>query len=156
VTSLTAIHEAGHAWAYWRVGLPLRYITLRPADPQTVGLCRPWRPRRIPGATMALVASAGPIAEAMEQEMRGADDPWFDWNDHLLGAVLAGGHDDLPKAGGLLDRPESTANIKALLRADWESVTALATALDARKTVRGRDAFDLLADSSRTARTAQR
>jgi hypothetical protein len=45
---MTAFHEAGHAWAYWRARKPLRYITIRPraaGGQPGHGICRPWKPR---------------------------------------------------------------------------------------------------------------
>jgi len=146
--SATSIHEAGHAWAYWRSDLPLRYITIRPSDPTAIGVCRPWRPRMIPISTMAVIASAGPIAQAvLTQE---GDDQGLDWEDYLLGAVMAGGSCDLDKAAGMLDDQDSTAALRTAMLADWPALLALATALDESKTIPGRAAFQLLADSLRT------
>jgi hypothetical protein len=141
-----AVHEAGHAWAYRVCRLPLRYVTMRPRDPRLSGICRVWKPRRIDIGVNAFVASAGPIAEAIFDQDTTPDDD-YEWQDHLAGAVLAGGHDDLSLSMGMLDSPGSVDAIRRMLQQEWVGIEALASRLVADGTV-GRDAFELLRASS--------
>jgi hypothetical protein len=87
---LTAYHEAGYAWAYRLHHKPLRYVTVRPREAGLTGTCRPWKPRRLDIGVNAFIASARPIAEAMFSQGT-SEDEWIEWDDHLVGAVLAGG-----------------------------------------------------------------
>lgn len=145
----SAVHEAGHAWAYHRANKPLRYVTLRPREAGVSGLCRPWKPRRLDLTAYALIASSGPIAEAMSSfeaeggELSNALDS-FDFGDHLSGAVLAGGHDDLRHSLGMLDDPSAIDYLRAELARDWSPVQTLARLLSGKGTVPGRTAFEVL------------
>ena len=136
----TAIHEAGHAWAYHREGKPLRYVTIRPREAGVTGVCRPWKPRRLDVVKAAWIASAGPVAEAMWFHRRDLDDE-FEWEDHLNGAVLAGGHDDLSQSMGMLDSPDVVTMLRGWLESDWPRIERLADRLCDAGTVSGRDAF---------------
>ena len=137
------IHEAGHAWAYWRFGLSLRYITVRPSTPGLDGVCRPWRPRAVRREHLALIATCGPVAEAMHTQWLN-DDEDLDWDDYLAGAVLVGGHDDERRAGGLLDDARAVRWIREELDRDWAGISDLADLLRTEKTIGGRAAFRLL------------
>lgn len=140
---LTAWHEAGHAWAYARCGMPLRYLTIRPRNPGLTGVCRPWKPRRTDIGATSFIAAAGPIAEAVHDQAANTD-PWLEWDDYLSGAVLAGGHDDLTQSFGLLDSPEAIERIRGQVEADWPGITRLAEQLLSTRTVSGRAAWELL------------
>src|SRR5215217_4794321 len=117
-TMAIAMHESGHAWAFYMHRLPLRYITVRPRTPGVTGVCRPWKPPLIGIGIGASIARAGPIAEAMcDQDTAPEGDDWLEWRDYLVGAVLAGsaarsspatqplanGQDDLSLSIGMLD-----------------------------------------------------
>ena len=142
---VTAVHEAGHAWAYRLNQKPLRYVTVKPRRPEMSGLCQPWRPRRIKTSDYAWIASAGPIAEAIHCQQTDVQNiDGLEWDDYLLGAVLAGGHEDLRRSLGMLDNPASVAVIADMLREDWPGITALAERLMDPRTVTGVEAFHLL------------
>lgn len=152
MTAAAAIHEAGHVWAYHAHRLPIRYVTLRPRNNGLcTGMVALWRGRRIDPFVAGWIASAGPIAEAIHT-IRTDPAADSDWDDHLRGAVLAGGHDDLQRSGGLLDNPGVVAFIRGGVERDWGAITALAHLLGVRKTVGGPEAFNRLADSQRTSR----
>ena len=139
----TAFHEAGHAWAYRLRELPLRYVTTRPRD-GSLGICRPWKPRRIDPYDAMFTASAGPVAQAIWSQQMYPDDG-YDWHDYLVGAVLCGGHDDLSKANGMLDSPSVMEWMRGEQQRHWPAISALAQALIERHTLSGRDAFSILA-----------
>lgn len=133
---MTAVHEAGHAWAYYRHRKPLRYATIRPASQNLVGICRPWRQRRIDLGASMWIASAGPIAQAMHAERTSED--WEEWDDLLLATVLTGGDDDYAQSLGALDSPEYVALLRGELERDWAAVETVAAELMATGTVHGR------------------
>jgi hypothetical protein len=141
---LTAVHEAGHAWAYRDLGKPLRYVTIRPRTPGAVGLCKPWKPRRLTGWLMPLIAAAGPIAEAMHRWAKRPDDD-LEWDDYLSDAVFDGGRDDLSRSLGLLDNEDFVSTMRASLDRDWPAIERLARVLVAKGTVSGATAFATLA-----------
>jgi hypothetical protein len=60
---LTACHEAAHAVAYWMMGRPFRYVTIRARGAMTAGRVMLYRPRYMGSRNLALVAAAGPVAE---------------------------------------------------------------------------------------------
>lgn len=139
-----AFHEAGHAWAYVSAGRAIRYVTIRPRTPGCTGFTAVPR-RRIAIGLTVLVAAAGPIAEAIHTS-RDDDDGDFplDWDDHLLGAVLAGGRHDAEEALGLLDDPGSVAVLRGELESDWHRIAALAAELLTSRTVDGHTAAAIL------------
>lgn len=143
---LTAVHEAGHAWAYYRYGLPLRYVTLRPRGAATVGMCRPWRPRPVDADANAYIAAAGPIAQAVEQWRSDASDPWREaFDDYLTAAVLwGGGHDDAAHARYYLSDAAMATAVRASLERDWAGVAAVAEQLITVATMPGRQVRALL------------
>ncbi|MBN6034157.1 hypothetical protein [Amycolatopsis sp. 195334CR] len=95
---LTAWHEAGHAVVYLLQGRSLRYVTLRPRTAGRVGFTAV-RPRRVELSTLAVVAHAGPLAQARyvldttsaAERLREG----ITAGDVRVGAYLHGGHDDL-------------------------------------------------------------
>ena len=144
-----AFHEVGHAWAYMLARKPLRYVTIRPRSPGLTGLCQPWKPRRIDDWQSALIASTGPIAEAMWiMDNGGEEDAYLEWDDYLTGAVLAGGHDDLKASLGMLDSADTVKAIREELRSSWAAISQAAELLLAQRTVSGREIFDALASTA--------
>lgn len=138
----TAIHEAGHAWAYHRANKPLRYVTIHPREPGVSGACRPWKPRRIDIVLFAQIAAAGPIAEAMWAMNHDVDNVGnWEFDDYLTGAVLSGGCDDLQHALGMLDSSDVVEFLRAQIETDWLKVERVANQLMEAGTVSGRDAF---------------
>lgn len=139
---VTAIHEAGHAWAYHRHDKPLRYITIRPIGQGVAGICRPWKPRRMNAGVAAFIASAGPIAEALH--LRATDADHFEWEDLLTAAVLTGGHDDYEASLGYLDSADVVGLIRSEIESEWSAIEDLADRLMSVGTVSGREAFEVL------------
>lgn len=142
---VTAIHEAGHAWAYRRCKMPLRYVTIRPRDALTAGICRPWKPRRMDIGAAVLIAVAGPVAQAMLAQL--TDTYEYDdviWDDYVVRAVWSGGGEDHVDSLGLLDHSAATLGIRSQMQDDWAAITRLAEALVEEHTVDGKRAFELL------------
>lgn len=150
---VTAFHEAGHAWAYHRSSMPLRYITIRPRTPGVVGLTKPWKPRR--GHDQERIAAAGPLAQAIHAQS--IDDCAYpiDWEDQLFGAILFGGESVALVAGLYLEAPVLVNLERANLLADWDRIAALAHALVERRTVSGLEAFRLLSCDRRKRHVAE-
>lgn len=141
----TAHHEAGHAWAYYRHGLPLRYATIRPRTRGHLGHCIPWKPRRIGPMESAFIAAAGPMAQAVwDEQAEPEPDEFIDWRDYVMGAVLTGGHDDLAQACGLLDGGAAEW-VRGEVLADWVAISQVAAALVIGGTVHGADLRRMLA-----------
>ncbi|WP_448072327.1 hypothetical protein [Georgenia yuyongxinii] len=141
----TAIHEAGHAWAYVRQRRSIRYLTLRPRPP---ALGRTVVQRKVVDMyALSFSAAAGPVAEALWCQRAADDDPWQDlgWEDYLAGAFLAGGHDDqqaiLPE---LLDSASWIEILRDELDADWRRVVDLGELLTERGRLDGGEAARIL------------
>jgi hypothetical protein len=150
MTLVAAIHEAGHVWAYSQPrALPIRYVTIRPRTGGAGAGSVQVHPRRIDPWRKAWIASAGPVAEAIWSQMSGDPDDGTEWGDHLCGAVLSGGQDDLRNAtfGGysMLDDTQATQAIRDGLRRAWAGIMRLAEQLAEHGTVLGPAAFELLA-----------
>lgn len=143
---VVAFHEAGHAWAYWRANLPVRYATIRAAGGG--GIVRPRAPRKIDIGTQAFTAAAGPIAEALHLMRAEPDADLYEWGDFVAGAVLDGGHSDLEIAGDLID----DESLRDEIDSDWRRVALLAERLVSLGTVSGAVAFDLLSSGKREIR----
>lgn len=149
---ITAIHEAGHAWAYAKWNLPLRYVTVRPRTPGIAGQCMLWGPRRISTAQSEEIAAAGPIAETRHALLTEEADEVYDFEDYLEAIMLWGGRHDEPKAENLLyartldefgfivqnpafDLYEEIIN-------DWTRIQRVATMLIREGTLQGREVFE--------------
>jgi len=146
----TAFHEAGHAWGYFVSHKPLRYITIRARRGGGMpgnGSCQPWKPRRIDIGVAAWIAAAGPMAEAIWLQQSDTQDELDDiiFDDYLVGALFAGGREDLERSRGLLDSNTSVEFMREALLGDWSKITALAEGLVAERTLSGAKAFELLA-----------
>lgn len=143
----TAIHEAGHALIYLRKGRALRYVTLRPRTPHTVGRCVV-RPRRVSSWDVDYVASAGPVAEAEHRWLAEREEGTI-WDDVMVAALLDGGcgdrdamHSDMyientPLRDGLLGE----------LREAWAGLDALADVLVLERTLTGGRCRQILLDT---------
>ncbi|WP_215549137.1 M50 family metallopeptidase [Amycolatopsis sp. CA-230715] len=146
--SLTAWHEAGHAVVYLLQGRSLRYVTLRPRTAGRAGFTAV-RPRRVDPSALAVVAHAGPLAQARHVldttstvERRRED---ITAEDVRLDAYLHGGHDDLAviaearRAYGLPTRqPDLWAGIaQDLIDRYWTEIGRVATGLLEHRTVTG-------------------
>lgn len=151
----TAIHEAGHAWAYQRFGLPLRYVTIRPREKGVDGRCTPWRPRRIPAWMAAEIAAAGPIAEAVHTS-RAERAHVDDFHLYLTGAIFAGGREDEQKVGDRFESAQFVDFMRFMVELNWHRIETVAAMLMERGTVSGRDAFDELSPSPRRGRSVGR
>lgn len=141
----TCHHEAGHAWVYWLHRLPLRYVTVRPRGAGLVGICRPWKPRPINAATAAMIAAAGPIAQAIYDQGADPDAEMYEWGDFMFAAYIGGGHGDFEGSMGLLDR--NTEGLREWVLVGWPGILAVADALAARGTVPGSEVFAMFTDT---------
>lgn len=159
--TLTAWHEAGHAVAYVVQGRSLRYVTLRPRRAGRAGFTAV-RPRPVELSTVAVIAHAGPLAQARhildttsDTDLRRED---ITAADIRLDAYLHGGHDDLQlvaqarRAYGLparqTDMWEGIA--QDLLDRHWPQVAAVAAGLLEHRTLTGRQIRDCFDDTAPT------
>ncbi|WP_410658358.1 hypothetical protein [Amycolatopsis sp. lyj-112] len=145
---VTAWHEAAHAVVYLLQGRSLRYVTLRPSGAGRAGFTAV-RPRRADLSSVAVVAHAGPLAQARYVLEAISADEWLDEGvtveDIRLGAYLHGGHDDLAliaqarQAYGFSDRqPDLWAGIaQDLVDRHWTDIGRIAEALVERRTLTG-------------------
>lgn len=146
--TLTAWHEAGHAVAYVVQGRSLRYVTLRPRGTGRAGFTAV-RPRAVELSTVAVVAHAGPLAQARhvldttsDIELRRED---ITADDVRLDAYLHGGHDDLQliaqarRAYGLPARQADpwAGMAQDMLDRYWPQVAQIAAALLEHRTLTG-------------------
>lgn len=144
--TVTAYHEAGHAWAYWQARKPLRYVTIRPkagGGRPGHGRCQVWKPRRTNIVQNAWIAAAGPVAEAIWSQSNDPDDD-ITFADHLTGVFLLTGTAGVADSLGMLDSAPFVEVLRSGLLSDWVGITALAERLVAEKTVSGHMAFELL------------
>ncbi|MFI7122659.1 hypothetical protein [Amycolatopsis sp. NPDC049868] len=145
---MTAWHEAGHAVVYLLQGGSLRYVTLRPHGAGHVGFTAV-RPRPVDLGAQAVVAHAGPLAQARhvldatsaaERRHEGVTD-----DDVRLGSYLHGGHDDLAliaqarQAYGLaVDQPDLWAEIaQDIVDRHWADISRIAKTLLEHRTLTG-------------------
>ncbi|AIG80507.1 Hypothetical protein AJAP_38615 [Amycolatopsis japonica] len=145
---LTAWHEAGHVVVYLLQGRSLRYVTLRPRGIGRVGFTAV-RPRRVELSSVAVVAHAGPLAQARHVlEVTSEAERLHEGvtaEDVRLGAYLHGGHDDLAlivearRAYGLADdQPDLWAEIaQDLVDRHWTDISRIAEALLEHRTLTG-------------------
>jgi hypothetical protein len=126
----------------------VQYVTLRPRTPGAVGRVAS-SSRRIDVGAKTFIASAGPIAEALQRmrltEGEDLSEDWDDpWGTQLTVALLDGGQADLAESAGMLDHPAAVALLRAELEKAWEPVTELAAALLQHSTVPGRLVHQIL------------
>lgn len=153
---LTAWHEAGHAVVYVLQGRALRYVTLRPRGTGRAGFTAV-RPRAVDLSSVAVVAHAGPLAQARHildttstVELRQED---LTPEDITLDAYLHGGHDDLAliaqarQAYGLPARQaDPWAGIaRDLINRHWPQIGHVAAGLLEHRTLTGRQVRACLA-----------
>jgi len=156
--TLTAWHEAGHAVVYVLQGRSLRYVTLRPRGTGRAGFTAV-RPRPVDLASVAVVAHAGPLAQARHvldstsaAELRRED---LTPEAIALDAYLHGGHDDLAlvaqarRAYGLPARQaDPWAGIaRDLIGQYWPQIGRVAAGLLAHRTLTGRQVRAYLDDA---------
>ncbi|MEU3622538.1 hypothetical protein BS329_03700 [Amycolatopsis coloradensis] len=142
---VTAWHEAGHAIVYLQ-GRSLRYVTLRPRAAGRAGFTAV-RPRCVDLGTQAVVAHAGPLAQARHVlEATSAAERLHEGvtaEDVRLGAYLHSGHDDLAliahtrQAYGFSGRqPEPRAEVaQDLVDRHWTDICRIATRLLKHRTL---------------------
>jgi hypothetical protein len=142
-----AFHEAGHAWAYERSGLRVRYATLRPRAAGAVGRVVGVR-RTVAAHEISVPALGGPLAESMYIDGALQADLPVHPDDLLQYALDLGGggpHGDAEKIGrGILDLTEFVAAVRAQMHEEWQGITNLAERLVTAGTVRGPEARELL------------
>lgn len=149
---ITAIHEAGHAWAYAKWNLPLRYVTVRPRTPNIAGQCMLWGPRRISKTQSEEIAAAGPIAETRHTLLSEGADEVYDFGDYLEVIMMMGGLHDGPRAENLLYArtvdeegfivEDPAFDLYEEIINDWAGIERVATRLVSEGTIRGRDVFE--------------
>lgn len=83
----TAHHEAGHAWYYWRRGIAVRYVSLRPRD-GSLGLTVRRTPGRESWPNLAENALAGIVAEALYQQRESEPEYGLEPADYITGAWM--------------------------------------------------------------------
>ncbi|GAB2790644.1 hypothetical protein [Amycolatopsis magusensis] len=145
---VTAWHEAGHAVVYLLQGRSLRYVTLRPRTPGRAGFTAVG-PRRVDLSTLAVVAHAGPLAQARHildtTSSAGRSREEVTADDVRLDAYLHGGHDDLAviadarRAYGLAaGQPDLWAGIaQDLIDRYWTEIGRVATGLLEHRSLTG-------------------
>lgn len=151
---LTAVHEAGHAVARMVLGMPaFRYVTISGRGVRGRVVVRPVRVNPYDSVVCAL---AGPVAQAYEtwrgsvgELVHGQDEDGCTFDDHVVGAYLTGGHDDL-QAPCQPFGPDyvSFALVPTVLlvRQNWSAVQALAERLLEKGTVTHREAREACPD----------
>jgi hypothetical protein len=146
--SVTAWHEAGHAVVYLLQGRSLRYVTLRPRAAGRRGFTAV-RPRPVDLSSLAVVAHAGPLAQARHVlDTTSAAERYREdvtAEDVRVEAYLHGGHDDLAviaearRAYGLpAGQPELWAGIAHdLIDRYWPEIGRVAVELLEHRTLTG-------------------
>lgn len=145
VSETTAWHEAGHAVARAVLGLPFRYVTIRPRSPGTLGNIAA-RPARRPGWALAVAAAAGPWAELRYLADESGDEDEAAWLVGLLGGC-SGDEDDLDRllTTGVWPYPQSPADVvEGLLGPMIGVVEAVASKLLASGTLQSADVARLV------------
>ncbi|MCQ9162996.1 hypothetical protein [Arthrobacter sp. STN4] len=149
---LTAIHEAGHTVAYYKLGREVISVSIQSAEEHR-GLTLPV-PAMIDDIDRAQVLVAGPVAQAMATLAAAEPDEWGTdeqeiWADHAAGALMSGGQGDIEDfpvsftdRGAAFDMWADVVRLQ--LTALWTPLIALAEALVARETLTGAEAFAVL------------
>jgi hypothetical protein len=154
--TLTAWHEAGHVVVYVLQGRSLRYVTLRPRGTGRAGFTAV-RPRPVDLSSVAVVAHAGPLAQARHVldttsavELRRED---LTPEDITLDAYLHGGHNDLAliaQARQVYGLPVRQADpwagiARDLINQYWPQIGHVAAGLLEHRTLAGRQVHAYLA-----------
>jgi|GEM_PF-2416319 hypothetical protein len=141
---VTAIHEAGHAWAYCQQRRSIRYLTIRPRGLGVVGRTAV-RAKLVPDFDAGYSAIAGPIAQAV-WSMGHPEDEWgLDWDDYFTGALLSGGHDDMERIPiWMLDNSEYVGHLRDAIEQQWPRLVTLAEHLVEIRTMDGSSVRSIL------------
>ena len=126
----TAAHEAGHAVAYLLHRRSFRYVTIRAKGGPGSGQVAV-RPRRMDAFARAVIAAAGPAAEARHLRSFGLDE------DEVIGMILLGGCGSDFQKMKVQGAPAGFAEayVEQVLAPLWGSVDRLAGRLVERGTV---------------------
>jgi hypothetical protein len=135
VSEITAIHEAAHAVAAIRVGLPFELVTAQPDDAAETDGALHWIELHeelglmMPPESLAIVLLAGPCAEARVRRLR---------FDRVLSGEAAMDDRDSISTLGLSDEQFITASrdALALIDEDWLVIERVANALRNGKQLR--------------------
>ena len=128
ISEITAIHEAAHAVAAIRVGLPFELVTARPDDAEDTDGALHWIELHdelgltMPPEALAIVLLAGPCAEARVRRLR---------FDRVLSGEGAMDDRESISTLGLSDAQFITASrdTLALIDQDWPAIERVANAL---------------------------
>ena len=133
-----AFHEAGHALACTWVGSDIKFITLAPEVAWAGGqiMRRDTHDR----GKNALIAAAGPIAEALYLTATEGGD-LGDW---LIFTLQNGGQNDYANSCGIFENTELVQALVDALGSGWRRIADLADALVRRTRVEGPDAEAIL------------
>jgi len=132
---ITAIHEAAHAVAAIRTGLPFEHVSAVPDDADETDGALHWIELHdqlgltMPPEALAVVLLAGPCAEARFRRLR---------FDRVLAGEAALGDRDALSTLGLSDALFVAAgrDALALIECDWPAIERVANALMSGKTLR--------------------
>ena len=145
VSEITAIHEAAHAVAAIRTGLPFEHVSVVPDDADETDGALYWIELHdqlgltMPPEALAVVLLAGPCAEARARRLR---------FDRVLAGEAAMDDRDSISALGLSDAQfiAASRDALALIEHDWPAIERVANALMSVRSL-GFDEVEALVDA---------